>query len=73
MSTSGNSPSYSGHIVHPVTGKPNHDRKLISVVSPDPLDAEVLSTATMIATDDEISRINDKFADSIVKTYNLLM
>ena len=73
MSTSGNSPSYSGHIIHPVTGKPNYDRKLVSVVSPDPLDAEVLSTATMIASDDEISRINDKFADSIVKTYNLLM
>ena len=61
MSTSGNSPSYSGHIRDPRTGESCEGRKLVTVLSDDPLDAEVLSTVLMIAGDDERSEIMENF------------
>ena len=66
MSTSGNSPIYSGHIRHPRTGEKCETRRLVTVVSRDALDAEVLSTVLMIADDDERQRILKNFPDAAV-------
>ena len=49
LSVSGNRPGYTGHIINPLTGERCGGRALVSVISPDPLDAEVLSTAAFVA------------------------
>lgn len=49
LSVSGNTPSYFGHIIHPLSGKACKAAQLVAAVSDDPLDAEVLSTVFMIA------------------------
>ena len=64
MSTSGNAPSYSGHIRDPRTGEACQGRKLVTVLSDNPLDAEVLSTVLMIATDEEREIIMTNFPGS---------
>ena len=64
MSTSGNTPSYSGHIRNPHTGEACSDRHLVSVVSPDPLDAEVLSTVLMIADAGQYPSLQEEFPDA---------
>jgi len=64
MSTSGNSPGYEGHIVNPLNGKACTDRKMSVVVSPDPLDAEVLSTVLMIAEEQQLVMIEKNFPDA---------
>lgn len=61
MSTSGNTPIYSSHIVNPKTGEANDERKVATVVSEDPLDAEVLSTATVIAGPQEMETLKQNF------------
>ena len=61
MSTSGNAPAYSGHIRDPRTGESCQGKKLVTVLSDDPLDAEVLSTVLMIAGDDESKEIIENF------------
>lgn len=64
MSTSGNAPSYSGHIRDPRTGTPCHSRRLVTILSDNPLDAEVLSTVLMIAGDKEREIIMANFPES---------
>lgn len=59
MSTSGNTPGHSGHIINPATGEPNHERKVVTVVGPDPLDVEVLSTAAMLADDARMAELKN--------------
>lgn len=71
LSTSGNTPSYSGHIINPLTGESDTDRKLATVVAGDALDAEVLSTAAMIADEKQISELAECFPGVEIKTYNL--
>lgn len=71
LSTSGNTPSYSGHIVNPISGEAIHDRVLCSVVANNPLDAEVLSTTYLIATEEQMERIVGKFDNITAKRYNL--
>lgn len=61
MSTSGNAPSYSGHIRDPRTGVYCQERKLVTILSDNPLDAEVLSTVLMIAGDEEREQILKNF------------
>lgn len=53
LSVSGNSPTYNGHIVRPDTGIAVNARKVASIISKDPLDAEVLSTVFMMASEEE--------------------
>lgn len=48
LSISGNSPSYNGHIIDPRSGQAQTGRLVCSVQSPDPLEAEVLSTVAML-------------------------
>lgn len=71
VSTSGNTPGYTGHIVHPATGKANVERKIVSVTDKDPLDAEILSTALMIADEGQRLRILRSFPNALTKTYQL--
>lgn len=61
LSTSGNRPDYSGHILHPRDGQPCRDRRLVCVTAPDPLDAEVLSTALMLASPEQRERLEKQF------------
>lgn len=64
MSTSGNTPIYSSHIVNPKTGEANNQRIVATVVSDDPLDAEVLSTAAVIADPVEIEAMKKNFPNA---------
>ena len=70
LSTSGNSPSYTNHIVRPDSGQKNNERKLVCVVSGNPVDAEVLSTTLMVATDQEQQQILQNFKIESLKIYN---
>ena len=71
LSTSGNTPSYSGHIVNPQTGEHNTDRKMVTVISGDSLDAEVLSTVLMIASEQQRENISKAFPGTEYRIYNL--
>ncbi|HYW94650.1 MAG TPA: FAD:protein FMN transferase, partial [Bacteroidales bacterium] len=67
VSTSGNSPNnelrYSdGHIVNPRGGETVKGYQLMSVAGPDPLDAEVLSTALILAEKSEQTTILGNFS-----------
>ena len=64
MSTSGNAPTYSGHIRDPRTGAVCQGKKLVTVISENPLDAEVHSNVLMIAGDDEREQILNNFPSS---------
>ena len=61
MSTSGNTPGYTGHIVNPMTGERVTGRKVVTVVGEDPLDAEILSTASMLAGEDAFGDLEAAF------------
>ncbi len=67
LSTSGNTPSYSGHILNPMTGESVKDNMLCTVLCPDPLDAEVLSTALMVGE----GEWKNNFKDAEFKRYYL--
>ena len=61
LSTSGNMPSHPRHIVNPHTGMFVDDRKMVSVVSKDPVVAEVLTTVFMIADNERLPIIASHF------------
>lgn len=61
LSTSGNMPSHPQHIVNPHTGKYAEGRKMVSVIAKDPVIAEILTTALMVAGDEQVQTISDKF------------
>lgn len=69
LSVSGNTPSYTGHIVRPTSGESMKGRKVVSITSEDPLDAEVLSTVFMIANDAEKERITEDFKVQNIAEY----
>lgn len=71
MSTSGNTPSYGSHIINPLNGEPVSAHRQVTVVSDDALDAEVLSTALMIAVGDASKRIAARFPGCIIKDYEV--
>lgn len=71
MSTSGNTPAHMGHIVDTITGQPAADRKLVSVVADDSIEAEVLSTAYMIADNATAERIARNFAQHETFIFNV--
>lgn len=72
LSTSGNTPSYAGHIITPQSGESMCDRALSCVVAENPLDAEVLSTVQMIATAEQMARITERIDIVTAKRYELL-
>lgn len=67
LSVSGNSREYRGHIVDPSTGRAVTGKRLSAVVAPSALDAEVLSTAWLVADADTRSRILPNF--EIIEEY----
>lgn len=69
LSVSGNRPGYDEHLFDPHTGRCYRGRKAAVVVSDSPLDAEVLSTAAIIASDSELDMIRRGFADATVNIY----
>ena len=71
LSTSGNTPGYDGHIVNPATGERVSGRRMVSVRCPDPLDAEVLSTALMLATPSDEKSLASAFPDAVFRRYAL--
>jgi len=72
LSTSGNVPSYSKHIVRPDSGIYNDERKLVCVRAKNPVEAEVLSTTIMIATLEEREEILNRFDADNIRVYNSL-
>ena len=71
LSTSGNRPGYQGHILDPRTGRSVTASRIVTVVSPDPLEAEVLSTAAMIAEPGELASLKTSFALSTIRRFDL--
>ena len=71
LSTSGNTPSYAGHIVNPQSGERNNDRALSCIVAASPLDAEVLSTVQMIASEEQMASVVANFDIVTAKRYEL--
>lgn len=61
LSTSGNMPSHPRHIVNPRTGMFVEEKKMVSVISKDPVVAEVLTTALMVAAEEEVPEIISQF------------
>ena len=61
LSTSGNMPSHPCHIINPHTGLYTEERRMVSVIADDPVAAEVLTTTLMIAGEEQIQAIADKF------------
>lgn len=71
LSTSGNRPGYSGHILDPRTGRAVEARRIVTVVAPDPLDAEIVSTAAMIADEAELASLKAEIPVSEVCRYGI--
>jgi FAD:protein FMN transferase len=71
LSTSGNLPDHSRHIVHPRTGEYFTGKKVISVVAGNDMDAEILSTALLLADDTNMEGIKGNFNNITVHIYNL--
>ncbi|MDD7455630.1 MAG: FAD:protein FMN transferase [Bacteroidales bacterium] len=69
MSTSGNTPVYSSHIVNPKTGEADNSSTVVTVVSDDPLDAEVLSTVAVIASPEELEIIKQNFPGTMFSIF----
>lgn len=63
MSTSGNTPGYNGHIVSPFTGRAVTGNRLSAVVAASACDAEVLSTAWLVADEKLRAAILANFND----------
>ena len=57
--------------MNPLTGINNEQRKASSILSPDPLEAEILSTVWMIANEQEQKKISEKFNNIQATLYNL--
>lgn len=71
VSISANGPGFNGRIIHPRSGKAYEGRRLAAVTSPNPLDAKVLSTALMIAEDEEAEMLKARFPDAVFHCYGL--
>lgn len=69
MSTSGNMLSNPKHIVNPFTGIYNEEKKTVSIVTKNAIDAEVLSTTLMIAQKEEEGKILNHFNVSEILIY----
>jgi thiamine biosynthesis lipoprotein len=63
ISTSGNMPQHTEHIINPFTGVYSKDRRILSIVAKNAIEAEVLSTALMIA--------EEKVTQAILSHFNI--
>lgn len=74
LSTSGNTPAYSGHIVNPITGEANKRNMMVLVEGKDPLVCEVLSTAYMLCHSEELREgMRREFGDYVFNAYSDLL
>lgn len=71
LSTSGNTPAYTGHIVHPHTGEYTDAKKLACVVTRNSVQAEVLSTTMMLATEEQREEITSRLTIDRVTIYHI--
>jgi len=69
LSISGNTPTHTEHIINPRSRKYSAERKLVSVVSTNAVEAEVLSTALMVADETSISFIKKIFSNVIFNIF----
>ena len=80
LSTSGNTPNNrlkygtKGHIINPLTGEFQTTSGTVSIAATSPMDAEVLSTALFIATENDKSEILSRYtiSEAIGISYNQL-
>lgn len=71
LSVSGNSATYTAHIMRPGSGEAVNERKVVAVTSFNPLDAEVLSTSLMIANSDEKRLLKEIFVKHHFLEYSM--
>lgn len=71
LSVSGNTPTYNGHILRPDTREVQYKRKAVTIISDDPLTAEVLSTVYMIADEIEKEQIKKHFNIQHIAEYSI--
>lgn len=71
LSTSGNTPAYSEHIIHPRSGKRIGQRRMVCVVTKYPEEAEVLSTTLMLVEKEETEMVLKQFDVEHVEIYDL--
>lgn len=71
LSTSGNTLQHTRHIINPLNRTYNEERKASTILSSDPLDAEVLSTVWMIADEEQRERITENFKNIQGTIYTL--
>jgi thiamine biosynthesis lipoprotein len=69
LSVSGNTPAKPAHIVNPQTGACVTGWKTVAAVADDPVDAEALTTALMVATPDKVENIVQRFRITEYKVY----
>ncbi len=65
LSTSGNTTQHTNHIIDPHSGKYMAERKLVSVIFPNCVDAEILSTALSVADNQSIEAIKKSYNNAI--------
>jgi len=61
MSTSGNMPNHQQHIINPLTGIYSNAKKIVSLTCKNAIDAEVLTTALMVADEEKTEAILSNF------------
>jgi thiamine biosynthesis lipoprotein len=71
LSTSGNLPHHNQHIVNPRSGEFYTGKKVVSVVADNDLEAEILSTALLLADDDAAEQIKGNFKNLTVYTFRI--
>jgi len=70
LSVSGNRPGYESHIFDPHTRAKYKGGKLAFVVADDALDAEVLSTAAIIASPEELTKLRENFTFAKINIFD---
>lgn len=71
LSISGNMPTHLKHIVNPRTHQFIEDKKIVSIIAQNSFEAEILSTALMIANHEEQKKILSHFDHALFKEYIL--
>ena len=69
MSVSGNTAQHTEHIINPATGKYTSERKIVTVVSNNPVEAEVLSTALMVTDEKSFFLLKKMYCDTIIDIF----
>ena len=71
LTTSGNTPNYTAHILNPIHGNTVDKSKCVCIITENACDGEVLSTALIAASADEKQKIIAKFDAEKIVEYNL--